>query len=180
MAIDTDDAEHVPATVHPNVRVQRVDIDGVVLNQTAVIGDDRGVILELIDIRQDYWSKDGVPYVYMGTCRPGRAKGWGMHKLHTDRYMVLAGEMLLVLFDDRDDSPTKGVVQEFYLTRDGLNQLTIPAGIWHAHLNVGQTDLIFANAPTHPFQHSRPDKWRLPLENDQIPYSFAKTQLLGW
>lgn len=177
--MNTPDAEHVPPTTRPNDRVQRVEIDGVTLNRTAVIGDDRGVILELIDVRQDYW-KDGVPYVYMGTCRPGRAKGWGMHKEHMDRYMVLSGEMLLVLFDGREESPTAGVVQEFFLTRDGLNQLCIPAGVWHAHLNVGQGDLVFANAPTVPFQHDNPDKWRLPLENDYIPYSFAKTQLLGW
>jgi dTDP-4-dehydrorhamnose 3,5-epimerase len=179
MPIDLDDAEHVPSTVHPNLRVQKVDIDGVVLNQTAVVGDDRGIILELIDLRQDYWSA-GAPYVYMGTCRPGRAKGWGMHKHHTDRYMVLTGEMLLVLYDDRDGSPTRGVVQEFYLTREGLNQMTIPPGVWHAHLNVGIGDLMFVNAPSAPFEHSNPDKWRLPIDTDQIPYSFAKTQLLGW
>jgi dTDP-4-dehydrorhamnose 3,5-epimerase len=179
MAIDPDDAEHVPASSRPNDRVQRVEIEGVLTNRTAVIGDDRGVILELVDLRQDYW-KDGVPYVYMGTCRPGRAKGWGMHRSHRDRYLILAGEMILVLFDDRDDSPTNGAIQEFYLTRDGLNQLSIPAGVWHAHLNPGSTDLIFANAPTQPYQHANPDKWRLPLENNRIPYSFAKTQLLGW
>jgi dTDP-4-dehydrorhamnose 3,5-epimerase len=171
VATNTDDAEHVPGTVRPNDRVREVRIDGVILNQTAVIGDDRGVILELIDTRQDYW-KDGVPFVYMGTCRPGKAKGWGLHKTHADRYFVLAGEMLLALYDDREDSPTNGVVQEFYLTRDGLNQLTIPIGVWHAHRNVGAGDLIFANAPTKPFEHDNPDKWRLPLDNDYIPYKF--------
>ena len=179
MAIDSDDAEHVPGTIRPNERVRKVDIAGVVLNQTAVIGDDRGVILELIDLRQEYWA-DGVPYLYMGTCRPGRAKGWGMHKIHIDRYMVLDGEMLLVLFDDRVDSATRGVTQEFYLTRDGLNQITIPPGVWHAHLNLGQRDLLFVNAPSQPFQHGQPDKWRLPLDTDKIPYSFTKTQILGW
>jgi dTDP-4-dehydrorhamnose 3,5-epimerase len=179
MSINSDDAEHLPATERPNERVARVEIEGVVLNRTAVIGDDRGIILELVDVRQEYWT-EGVPYVYMGTCRPGRAKGWGMHKQHSDRYMILAGEMLLALYDDRDGSPSRGVVQEFYLTRDGLSQLCIPPGVWHAHFNPGQVDLIFANAPTQPFQHNDPDKWRLPLDTDRIPYSFAKTQLLGW
>lgn len=179
MAIDTDGAEKLPSTPGPNARAREVKIDGVILNPTAIIGDDRGVILELIDARQEYWSA-GVPYVYMGTCRPRRAKGWGMHKQHTDRYLVLAGEMVLVLYDDRDDSATRGVVQEFFLTRDGLNQITIPPGVWHAHVNVGQGDLVFANAPTEPFQHDNPDKWRLPLETDEIPYSFARFELLGW
>jgi dTDP-4-dehydrorhamnose 3,5-epimerase len=171
-------AEHVSASKRPNERIREVRIDGVVLNQTAIIGDDRGVILELIDASQPYWS-DGVPYVYMGSCRPKRAKGWGMHKLHTDRYMVLWGEMVLVLYDAREDSPTFGAVQEFFMSRDGLNQLTIPAGVWHAHYNPGETDLVFANAPTHPYQHANPDKWRLPLDTDQIPYVF-KAELLGW
>jgi dTDP-4-dehydrorhamnose 3,5-epimerase len=179
MAINSDGAERLPATERPNDRVARVRIEGVVLNRTAVIGDDRGIILELVDLRQEYWN-GGVPYVYMGTCRPGRAKGWGMHKQHSDRYMILAGEMLLALYDDRDDSPSRGVVQEFYLTRDGLNQLCIPPGVWHAHFNPGQVDLVFTNAPTQPFEHGDPDKWVLPLDTDLIPYSFAKTQLLGW
>lgn len=178
MAIDTAGAEKLPSVERPNVRTREVRIDGIVFNATAVIGDDRGTILELIDLRQEYWA-DGVPYVYFGTTRPRRAKGWGMHKNHTDRYMLLSGEMVLVLFDDRDDSPTKGVVQEFYLTRDGLNQITIPPGIWHAHYNPGTVDLLFANAPSQPFRHEDPDKWRLALDDPRIPYTWRVEQL-GW
>jgi dTDP-4-dehydrorhamnose 3,5-epimerase len=178
MAPQIPDAEHVSSSKRPNERIREVHIDGVVLNQTAIVGDDRGVILELIDLSQPYWS-EGAPYVYMGSCRPKRAKGWGMHKLHIDRYMVLWGEMVLVLYDAREGSPTHGVVQEFFMSRDGLNQLTIPAGVWHAHYNPGESDLIFANAPTHPYQHDNPDKWRLPIDTDQVPYVF-KAELLGW
>ena len=172
------DAEHAPSSIRPNERIRKVNIEGVVLNPTAIVGDDRGIILELIDLDQPYWS-EGAPYVYMGTCRSHRAKGWGMHKTHADRYMVLSGEMLLVLFDAREDSPSTGVVQEFFLTRDGLNQLTIPPGVWHAHYNPADYDLIFANAPTVAYNHDDPDKWRLPLYNDVIPYRF-KVEQLGW
>jgi dTDP-4-dehydrorhamnose 3,5-epimerase len=171
-------AQHVPSSNRPNERIREVHIDGVVLNQTATIGDDRGIILELIDLNQPYWA-EGAPYVYMGTCRSRRAKGWGMHQTHTDRYMVLSGEMLLVLYDGREGSATYGVVQEFFMTRDGLNQLTIPAGVWHAHYNPGDSDLIFANAPTKPYNHADPDKWRLPIYNDVIPYQF-KVEQVGW
>ena len=171
MTFDTHGGTRGAPAARPNEREQTVLIDGVVLNRTAVVGDERGVILELIDLRQDYWAA-GAPYIYMGSCRPRKAKGWGLHKTHDDRYMVLSGEMLLALYDDRDDSATKGVVQEFYLTRDGLNQVTIPKGIWHAHMNLGITDLLFANAPTIAYDHANPDKWTLPLVNDVIPYTF--------
>lgn len=172
-------APHDPPVAPPNERVWTVNIADVVVHQTAVIGDDRGTILEYVDLRSDYWA-DGAPYVYVGTTRPGRAKGWGMHREHKDRYLVIAGEMLVVLYDDREESPTRGTVQEFYLTRDGINQLTIPVGVWHAQFNPGTTDLIFANAPTEPYRHENPDKLRLPLENDHIPYTFDKARLLGW
>jgi dTDP-4-dehydrorhamnose 3,5-epimerase len=136
-----------------------------------VIGDERGIILELVDARTDYWH-DPIPYMYLGTCRPGKAKGWGMHDDHIDRYMIISGEMLLVLFDDRPDSLTTGVVQEFYLTMEGRNQITIPTGVWHAHMNLGTADLVFLNAPTEPFDHANPDKHTLPLDTDKIPYTF--------
>ena len=32
--------------------------------------------------------------------------------------------------------------------------------------------------PTRPYQHDDPDVYRLPLENDRIPYRFE--QKLGW
>ena len=33
-----------------------------------------------------------------------------MHKRHEDRYFVLHGEMEVVLYDDREDSSTRGLV----------------------------------------------------------------------
>jgi dTDP-4-dehydrorhamnose 3,5-epimerase len=177
MSIDPKSTDPLPPTLPPNERVMDVKIDGVKVKQTAVIGDTRGIILEVADSRDEFWSEP-ISYVYLGTCRPGKAKGWGYHQSHTDRYTVIDGEMLLVLFDDRDDSPTKGVVQEFYLTREGRNQVMIPPGVWHAHQNLGQGDLVFLNSPTDVFHHENPDKLRLPLDTDQIPYTF-RTEL-GW
>ena len=171
MAIDPDATTPLPAVLRPNEEVAAVRIDGVRLHQQAIRGDERGVLLELVDTRTDFWDQP-VPYMYFVTCRPGKAKGWGVHARHQDRYMILGGEMILALYDDRPDSPTRGVVQEFYLSREGINRITIPIGVWHAHMNPGTVDLIFTNAPTEPFNHANPDKRTLPLDTELIPYSF--------
>ena len=161
----------------PEEQVKLVKIEGVKLRFTHVLGDDRGTIQEVIDVRQDYWKKSFV-YLYKGTCRPGKFKGWGVHDFHDDRYMVIDGEMLLVLYDERENSSTKGTVQEFYLSSTGVSQITIPKGVWHLHQNIGLRDLIFLNSPTKPYNHTNPDKRRLPVINDKIPYKLRPT--IGW
>ena len=60
--------------------------------------------------------------------------------------------------------------------RRGL--INIPAGVWHAERNLGQTDAVVINFPTMPYDHSSPDKYRLPLDTDRIPYRFENVR--GW
>lgn len=105
-------------------------------------------------------------------------KGWGLHKKHEDRYFVLAGEMEIVFFDTRPGSPTVNQVSNFVLSEYNRGLLNIPAGIWHANRNLGEKDVICVNFPTQPYQHDDPDKYRLPLDTDQIPYKFEN--LSGW
>ena len=161
----------------PEKQLQKVQIDGVVLKRAHILGDERGVITELIDPKEEYWNL-GFQYLYKGTARPGKFKGWGVHDHHTDRYIIIDGEMLLVLFDDREGSPTKGELQEFYLSSTGNYQITIPSGVWHLHQNIGARDLIFLNAPSQAYNHLNPDKRRLPVFNDIIPYKIRPD--IGW
>jgi len=98
----------------PIEMLSKVLISDVEIKRAQVLGDDRGQITELIDVKDAYWNL-GFKYLYKGTCRPGKSKGWGVHDSHEDRYLIISGEMLLVLFDDRSEIQTKGVIKEFYL-----------------------------------------------------------------
>jgi dTDP-4-dehydrorhamnose 3,5-epimerase len=49
----------------------------------------------------------------------------------------------------------------------------IPRGVYHACMNVGAVDAIFINFPTNLYNYDSPDKYRLPLKNDIIPYDFS-------
>ncbi len=49
--------------------------------------------------------------------------------------------------------------------------LSIPAGVYHARQATSATEEgAFVNLPSQPYQHDDPDKYRLPLDNDVIPY----------
>lgn len=150
---------------------------GVTFKEIPTHIDARGSVCELFDSRWD-WHPDPLVFSYVFTIRPGMIKGWGMHMQHEDRYLLLQGEMEVVLYDGREDSPTKGLVSKVVLSEFNRRLMNIPAGIWHADHNIGQKEVLVVNFPTICYDHSNPDKYRLPLDTDQIPYSFEKPT--GW
>ena len=101
-----------------------------------------------------------------------------MHKQHEDRYFLQLGDIELVLYDARPDSPTCGLVSKVYLSEHRRMLMSIPAGVWHADRNIGSKDAVVVNFPTIPYDHTNPDKYRLPLDTDQIPYKFDHPR--GW
>lgn len=148
---------------------------GVVFHDSPTHADERGSVVELYDLR---WGIHPAPLVfsYCFTVRPGMTKGWGLHLEHDDRYFLLFGEMEVVLYDEREASPTRGLVAKVVLSEHRRRLMTIPAGIWHANRNLGEKDVVVVNFPTTPYEHTRPDKLRLPLDNDRIPYRFEGTR----
>ena len=148
---------------------------GLTFREAIVHSDARGSVCELFDPRWG-WHESPLVFVYTFTIRPGAIKGWGMHKLHEDRYFILYGEMEVVFYDERPDSPTSGLVSTVVLSEYRRRLMNIPAGVWHANRNIGTKDVVVINFPTTPYDHETPDKYRLPLDTDQIPYRFEKTR----
>jgi dTDP-4-dehydrorhamnose 3,5-epimerase len=56
--------------------------------------------------------------------------------------------------------------------------MVIPQFVWHAHHNIGAADALFVSMPTRAYNYESPDVYRLPLDNDVIPYKFESK--LGW
>ena len=137
----------------------------------------RGSVCEMFDPRWG-WNADPLVFCYMCTIRPGVVKGWGLHKEHADRYFIQFGELEVVLYDVRPDSPTNGLLSRVVLSQFDRRLINIPAGIWHADHNIGTTDAVFVNFPTQPYDHANPDKYRLPINTDEIPHRFENAS--GW
>ncbi len=152
-------------------------IHGVTFKEVTTHIDDRGFVCETYDSRWK-WNKKPLVFSYVYTIRPGIIKGWAMHKKHEDRYFILFGEVEVVLYDGRKDSPTKGMVSKFYFTEYNRRLVNIPPGVWHANRNVGSKDAVVLNFPTICYDHTHPDKYRLPPDSPEIPYTFDHPT--GW
>ena len=152
-------------------------LHGMSLHRSPTHTDDRGTLTEILDPRWG-WHPDPITYVYYMTERPGHAKGWGLHKEHEDRYFLIRGELELVTYDVRPDSPTRGQICRLALSERDHFVVNIPAFVWHGSRNLGTSDAIVVNMPTKAFEHEDPDKYRLPIHSPLIPYSFGDTP--GW
>jgi dTDP-4-dehydrorhamnose 3,5-epimerase len=134
--------------------------------------DHRGSLLEVIDVREPFW-KEPVVYAYRISVRPGRIKGWGMHRLQSDRYLTVSGPLRVVLYDGRVRSPTYQRYAEFQFTDETPGLLLIPPGVWHADQNTGHEDAVLINLPTRAYDRDRPDKYRIDVASDQIPFDWS-------
>jgi dTDP-4-dehydrorhamnose 3,5-epimerase len=137
--------------------------------------DNRGSVVEIFDARWN-WHPAPIEFVYSFTIRPGMVKGWGLHQHHDDRYFLLSGEMELVMYDVRPDSPTCGEVSKVYLSERRPQIVNIPAFVWHADRNIGTSEAIVVNFPTQPYNHAAPDKLKLPIDTPLIPHSFGQAE----
>lgn len=157
------------ATVTASGSSLATSIDGVVTLSPVNHVDHRGRVFEVYNARDDlFWAKP-VVFCYAFSVRPAQTKGWGLHEHKDDRYTLLSGEVLTVLYDARTDSPTHGTVQKVTLTGEAVRSVLIPAGVWHANVNLGTSEAFLVNHPTQPYVHSAPDRVLLPWDTDEIP-----------
>lgn len=164
-----DEPEKDPQTVDAKWQAVRERIDGVAIKPLTTLPDHRGTVCE---IYRPEWGihPDPLVFVYQITIRPGQVKGWQMHEKQDDRLFSSLGTVQVVLYDDRSDSPTHGMVNELFFGEQNRALFVIPAGVYHAIKNVDINDAVLINVPTRPYDYADPDKYRLPLDNDLIPY----------
>jgi dTDP-4-dehydrorhamnose 3,5-epimerase len=148
-------------------------IDGVELVRLGPFQvDQRGSLLEVIDLRHPFWDEP-IVYAYRFTIRPGRIKGWGMHKLQTDRYVIVDGLLRVALYDGRAGSPSYERVAELYFSAETPGLLKIPPGVWHADQNLADRDVAVINFPTRHYDHANPDKYRIDPAAGTIPFDWT-------
>ncbi|MSW10248.1 MAG: hypothetical protein F2690_05795 [Actinobacteria bacterium] len=145
------------------------EIHGVLVKRVTTHVDHRGRLFEVWNGTQDVWSEP-VVYCYMFSIKANTTKGWGLHLEKSDRYTLICGEIVTVLYDPRIQSPTFGKIQKVTLSEQGFRQLVIPEGVWHMNVNIADRESFLINHPTQIYDHESPDRYLLPLDSSEIPF----------
>ncbi|MHB1390006.1 MAG: polysaccharide biosynthesis C-terminal domain-containing protein [Thermoleophilia bacterium] len=145
-------------------------IEGVKTKQLKVIPDERGRLTEMLRSDDELFIKFG--QCYMTTTYPGVVKAWHYHKIQTDNFVVVTGMFKVALYDTRDDSPTKGEVNEFFIGDYKPILLQIPPGVYHGWKCISEREGVVVNVSTDTYNYDEPDEYRLPFDTDEIPYDW--------
>jgi dTDP-4-dehydrorhamnose 3,5-epimerase-like enzyme len=174
-SFDTFGGEWDARTVTPEGAPVHPEIDGVLTRTVVTHVDHRGRLFEVANpaADPDFWSEP-IVHSYVFTIRANTVKGWGVHREKSDRYCLISGETMTILFDARTASPTYRLVQEVALSPEGTRMVLIPPGVWHMSVNVAPVETVLINFPTRTYDYESPDRLTLPWHSSEIPVDVSR------
>jgi dTDP-4-dehydrorhamnose 3,5-epimerase len=144
-------------------------IDGVHVVPLKRIPDERGTIYHMLRRTDPHFTQFGE--IYFSTVYQGVVKGWHLHRNMTLNYACILGRVKLVIYDERDESPTKGELMELFLGPDDYSLVVVPPGLWNGFKGMAPNYSIVADCIDIP--HSEADSVRLDPADSRIPYDWA-------
>jgi dTDP-4-dehydrorhamnose 3,5-epimerase len=141
-------------------------IQGVIVRPLRIIADERGKVMHMLRSDSELYLQFGE--VYFSIINQGFIKGWKKHSKMTQHYAVPVGNIKLVLYDGRDDSGTRGMIQEVYIGESNYCLIRIPPGVWYAFHAEGKREALIVNCANIP--HDPLESVSMDLNNEMIPY----------
>ncbi len=147
-------------------------IEGVQTKSLKVIPDERGWLMEIL--RKDDDLFQGFGQVYVTAAYPGVVKAWHYHKGQVDHFVCVRGMAKVVLYDSRKDSPTHGLINEFFMGEQNPLLVQIPPYVYHGFKCIGEDVMLMINVPTEVYRYEAPDEHRLPPHGGPVPYDWDR------
>ncbi|HUZ75360.1 MAG TPA: dTDP-4-dehydrorhamnose 3,5-epimerase family protein [Stellaceae bacterium] len=143
-------------------------IEGVIIAPLRRIPDERGMVMHMLRADAPHFETFGE--IYFATAYPGVIKAWHLHTRQTQNYACLQGMIKLVLYDNREKSPTLGALQEIFMGDDNYILVRIPWGVTNGWKCVGTKTALLANCATEP--HDPVEMIRIDPFSPDIPYNW--------
>ena len=96
---------------------------------------------------------------------PGRVVAWHRHQKQTDHWFVIRGYLKVGLLDD------EGNHKWVYLGENDRRVLSIPPGVWHGYMVMGDEEAVLMYYITSKYDENSPDEERCTLEEGGVDWS---------
>jgi dTDP-4-dehydrorhamnose 3,5-epimerase len=96
---------------------------------------------------------------------PGRVVAWHRHQHQSDHWFVIKGFLKVGLMDD------EGTVRWVYLGENERRVLSIPPGVWHGYMVLGEEEAVLMYYITSKYNPDKPDEERMTVEESGVDWS---------
>ena len=96
---------------------------------------------------------------------PGRIVAWHRHQLQSDLWFVIKGYLKVGLMDDARN------VRWVYLGENDRRVLTIPPGIWHGYMVLGEQEAVLMYYITSKYDEENPDEERMTVSEAGVDWT---------
>lgn len=145
-------------------------IQGVEVKKLVRHPDDRGFFMEILRDDDELLKRFG--QASLSKSYPGVIKAFHYHKRQDDIWFFPVGNAQVVLHDMREDSPTKGETNVFYLGEDNPQIVLIPTGVAHGYRVLGNTPAVIVYFTTESYDPKNPDEYRLAWDDPSIGFDW--------
>lgn len=177
--------------------VRQIGIEGIRPLKRKINRDVRGFLVETL--RSDDTDVNGAHFrmSYCSLTMPGEFRDrdrWHVHRVQTDRFIVVLGEMTLALLDGREDSSTQGRLEVIRMSgcqfpgQQGSGAdpaetylVPIPPGVLHCVGNLSSAPFLLQNYPTelyNPSDEGRVPFSQRPIEPGGSPFAWTEVERL--
>jgi dTDP-4-dehydrorhamnose 3,5-epimerase len=132
--------------------------------------DDRGFFMEIL--RDDDRLLKRFGQASLSLSYPGVIKAFHYHKKQDDLWFFPQGNAQVVLYDLRNDSPTKGETNVFYMGEHNPILLLIPVGVAHGYRVLGKEPAVIVYFTTESYKSDTPDEERIPWNDPEIGFNW--------
>ena len=147
-------------------------IDGVHIKKLSVHCDERGRLMEILRSDDELFQHFG--QVYLTTAYPGVVKAWHYHRKQTDHLVAISGMVRIGLYDAREESPTHGLVNDFFAGTHNPILVKVPPMVFHGYKCVGEQEAMVLNVPTELFNYDEPDELRIAAHDPSVPFDWSR------
>lgn len=149
--------------------MEQVNIKGVELHPLKHIIVPKGDIFHALKSTDEGYT--GFGEAYFSQIESGVVKGWKRHNRMTLNIIVPVGKIKFVVYDDREDSETKGMFQEIILSpEDNYQRLTLAPGLWMAFQGMSENISMLMDIIPEPHDPSEADR----KDIEEIEYKFLR------
>ena len=147
-------------------------IDGVRVIEIANVVKDNGHLTEIFRASWVGETASRVEQVFQAVLNRGAISAWHAHEKTNDRLFVSFGTARIVLYDDREESPTRGMINEFRFGTIRPALIIVPTRVWHGLQNIDDGVTIVLKLVDRAYEYEDPDHWRVPFDSAAIPFKF--------